>query len=85
MVEFTNKSSSFTFVLLAYYLLPDNSVWSCDPNSFFAHVLSLICLHQQADILLLCDDFNGCVGDMLDVVKGIDDIPPRKGIDFTKK
>ncbi len=85
VLELANKSSDFTIVLFACYLPPENSVWGRDPTSFYAHIISQIYLNQNADAIVLCGDFNSRIGNMSDIVEGVDDIPARRVLDKVKK
>ena len=85
LVEFVNKNSNYTFVLFACYLPPENSVWGRDPTSFFAHILSQVYLNQNADAMYMCGDFNARVGDLSDVIDGVDDVPKRLNVDQVKR
>ena len=83
-LQFTNKSNDFTLILFACYLPPDNSIWGRDLNAFCCHLLTQLYLHQHADNVILCGDFNSRIGDLKDYVEGIDDYNPRIVIDKTK-
>ena len=83
-IELENKHTGFTIVLFCCYLSPDNSVWGREPTSFFAHLITQIYIHNEADCITICGDLNGRVGSIPDIVEGIDDIPPRSSIDKIK-
>ena len=75
VLTLVNLSTDFTLVLFTCCLPPEHSVWGRDPISLFAHMISHLYLNHQADALFICGDFNGRVGNMSDVVEGIDDVP----------
>ena len=59
-------------MLYACYLPPDNSVWGHDPNTFYAHLLTELCMHNEAGAVILCGDFNGRIGNMADTGINVD-------------
>jgi exonuclease III len=83
-IEFVHKLNEFSFVIFACYLSPDNSVWGRDPTTYFAHLMSQLYFHSDADAIFICGDLNGRIGNSLDYVTDIDDISVRENIDNVK-
>ena len=50
---------------------------------FFTHLTNETYRHSDADSIFICGDLNARIGDKLDHISEIDDIPPRKNIDHT--
>ena len=85
-IELVDKITGFVADVYVCYLPPENSVWGIDSTNFFAHLLSELYLNNAADMFLFCGDFNGRIGDLSDIIDGIDnDVPPRKVLDNVKK
>ena len=80
-ISFTNKSSGYKFVFITAYLPPDNSIYGRDAASFFSHLTHLVYLCCDYDSVYLSGDLNARVGNKLDFVDGVDDIPKRVVID----
>ena len=59
-------------MLYACYLPPENSVWGNDPNTFYAHLRTELCMHNEADAVIFCGDFNGRIGNMADIGINVD-------------
>ena len=79
VVMFLDKQTDFSFIIFSCYLPPEGSVYA-DATSFFAHILTLLYLHQDVDLMFICGDFNGCIGKRTDV-SDVHDLPSRKVID----
>ena len=76
---------SCSMMLYACYLPPENSVWGHDPNTFYADLLTELCMHNETDAVISCGDFNGRIGNMADVDINVDvDIANRTSIDRIK-
>ena len=79
VVLFQDKQSDFSFIIFSCYLPPEGSVYA-NATNFFAHILTLLYLHQDTDLMFICGDFNGRIGKHTDV-SNIDDLPSREVID----
>ena len=73
--------TEFTFIIIACYLSPENSIWGRNSDQFFAHLVSEVYTYSYADSVYLCGDFNARIGNKSDHIDNIDDIPPRRNID----
>ena len=80
-IQFVDKLSKYTIILFSCYLPPDNSSYASNVNDYFAHLSSKVYLHCNADIFMLCGDFNARVGNMKDTILCDKGIPERKIID----
>ena len=78
--EFVDKYTEYCFRIYACYLPPEGSPWA-NPTEFYGHLVSELSRGSECDNILLCGDFNARVGDMQDVINGLDDISDRKVID----
>ena len=78
---FKDKISDFCFSVYCCYLPPENSPYGRDCTSFFTHLLSLIYLHNYVDCYFVLGDLNSRVGNKLDAISLIDDVPERECID----
>ena len=85
-IQLTDIITEFMLVLYTCYLPPANSTWGYDLDVFFAHLLSSLHLHCDADSVHFCGDFNGRVGKAVDIVSGLDeDIPSRIYLDDVER
>jgi hypothetical protein len=81
-LQFTNKMTDYTFVIISCYLPPENSVWGSDPTGFFIHVLGLLYSFTNADAVYIMGDLNARIGEKEDFIHEIDSgICARKALD----
>lgn len=83
-VKYRNKDTDFTFVLYSVYLPPENSPWGHDANLLFAHLLTKIHHHNEADAIVICGNFNTRIGKANDCNDCVDIIPHRSSTDNTQ-
>ena len=81
-LEFKHKVLQKTIVIFSCYLPPEGSPWA-DTTRFYGHLISQHYLNIYADILLFAGDFNARIGNKLDYIDLIDNIPKRNHIDNT--
>ena len=81
-INLRNKHTDYTIALIAAYLPPDNSIYGRDPTSFFAHLTHLMYMYSDVDAVYLAGDLNGRIGQRLDFIEEVDDVPPRTPIDL---
>jgi hypothetical protein len=82
-IVLNNKYTSFCLKACVCYLPPENSPRAVNAAAFFDNLLTGI-YEQQNDPLFICGDLNSRCGDILDFIAGIDEVPHRDVIDFTK-
>ena len=80
--EFKSKFSGCNFIIFCCYLPPTNSPWA-KPTTFFGYLLSQLYLHDKADLILICGDFNARIGKETDLAN-FDHIPNRVALDTCK-
>ena len=80
-VEFKDKYTDFSVVVITRYLSPGNSVWGRNASSFFVNLLSLVYTCSFADIIIICVDFKARIGCTLDFIPDIDNVNFRLVID----
>lgn len=73
--------SQFAIILIGCYLPPENSVWGRNSTDFFAHLITLLYQSMNSDLVMLCGDLNARIGDKLDSINVIDNVPLRKNVD----
>ena len=81
-VEFKSKFFESNFIVFCCYLPPVNSPWA-EPTNFFGHLLSQLYLHNNADLIIICGDFNARIGKEIDFAN-FDKIPNRVPLDTCK-
>ena len=68
--------------LIGCYLPPDNSIiWGRDAAALFSHLIALLYMASNDDLVLLCGDFNARLGNFDELIHGVDNIRERKVID----
>ncbi len=72
------------FSVCACYLPPEGSTRNSDPEEFFDTLLSQVFMYQQLGVFYICGDFNSRIGYVQDYIEGVDQIPEREVIDFTR-
>ena len=81
-LQMIDKVSQFTIIIFSCYLPPDNSPYATNVNDFFAHLTCQSYLYSNADVFLICGDFNARVGNLKDTICCDTEIPDRKIIDM---
>ena len=84
VLELQHKASEFKISLIGVYLPPENSIYGRNATAMFAHLISLVYSTIESDVTLICGDLNARIGDGLDYIESIDNVPPRTVIDKTK-
>lgn len=78
---FTHRYSDYGFAVLLMLFTPETSFWGRDASTFFAHLSSQMYLFSNLDAIYVVGDFNSRIGDKMDYVKEVDNIPMRIAID----
>ena len=84
VLELVHKCTSHVIVVGVCYMPPENSNYGRDSQAFYDHLLNVIYQTENADVFMLGGDFNARVGNILDFVLDIDDVPERMAIDMVK-
>ena len=82
-MKLVDKISKCTLIVYNCYLPPINSVYSSESVEFFNHLTQQLYLNADAEMIIICGDFNGRVGNVNDVIEGVDNIPLRRNLDDT--
>ena len=61
-IQVKDKLSNFTCVFFSNYLPPDGSTASQNSIEFFGHLLAELYTLNDADIIVLCGDYNARIG-----------------------
>ena len=56
--EVREQNSQYSFVFASVYLLPENSLYGRDANSFYSHLLNLFYLNTECDAFYIPGDLN---------------------------
>ncbi len=80
----TAKQSDYVFLVCVCYLPPDGSTRHSNPDEFYDTLLSQVFMYQQIGPFYICGDFNSRIGNMVDFIEGVDVVPQRNVIDFTR-
>ena len=80
-ISIKHKISEHESIFYSVYLPPENSTRGQDSTHFYGHLLSQVYLHEEADLLVICGDVNGRIGEKSDYISGIDNILPRVPLD----
>ena len=80
-VQFIDKASHYSFIVYNCYLPPVNSVYGQTSVDFFNHLTQQLYSNYEADLIVICGDFNARIGNQNDVIIDIDDLPLRCNID----
>ncbi len=82
-IKLCDKSTLFTCIIYNCYLAPYTSVYGNNSTDYLAHLITELYLHSEADIVYVCGDLNGRIGNLKDDISDIDILPPRINIDNT--
>ena len=83
-VSFKHKTSNECFNICVCYLPPHGSSRYVNVHDFYDKLLTNIYEYQHLGQFIICGDFNSRIGDMPDHIEGVDSIPSRNVVDFTK-
>ena len=84
-LSLSNKVTNYKLMLITAYLPPDNSIYGRDSSMFFSHLINLIYLTSDYDAVYVAGDLNGRIGNRLDFIEQLDDVPTRTAIDQSVK
>ena len=70
--------------LCVCYLPPVNSSRQVCPVEYFDKLLDCVYSYQTEGQIVLCGDFNSRIGSSPDYIEGVDSLPPRSVLDFSK-
>ena len=80
-VKFSDKVSDFTFIIYSCYFPPEGANRGRDVDDMFAHLVNQLYIYSDIEHIYLCGDFNARVGNKVDFIPDIDNLPPRRNID----
>ena len=66
------------------YLPPEGPFRYVNVDEFFDTLLTKIYQYQGMGQYYICGDFNSRLGDLVDYIEGVDEVPPRDILDFSK-
>ena len=75
---FQGEVSNFQFIIFCCYLPPEDSPWGHDSDSFYAHLLDQIYIHNYVDTYFIFGDPNGRIGNHSDFTRDVDHLPNRR-------
>ncbi len=68
--------------LCVYYLPPEGSTRNVDVDHFYETLLSEIYVYHNNGMFYICGNLNSRIGDSVDFIEGVDDLPEREIIDL---
>lgn len=80
-LKLVHISTGYYTVVVSNYLPPSNSDFGRDPESFYDRLLLLTYEFPDADMLLMCGDFNSRIGSLHDVLDENEYIVTRHSVD----
>ena len=82
-IKLTDKHTGFTISLFGLYIPPETSSFGQNADQVYEYMGSKVYKSCDDDIILVLGDLNGRIGEKLDYIQDIDNIPPRVCIDKT--
>ncbi len=82
VVKFVDNNTQ-DFIIFTCYLAPYDSPYRRNQSDFLGHLISQLYLHNYCSQIYICGYFNGRIGNLSDVVEGIDSLPNRNVLDKT--
>ena len=79
-----HKQTDYSYLLIGAYLPPAQSTWGRDAIGFYAHIMNLLYVYNECDMVILTGDLNSRIGSECDYIPEIDDINSRTVLDKTK-
>ena len=83
-MDFKHVSAGFRFNLCVCYLPPEGSSRYVNVDEFFDTLLTKVYQYQNMGQYYICGDFNSRLGDLVDYIEGVDDLPQKDILDFSK-
>ena len=83
-INFKHILNGTCFNLCVCYLPPEDSSRYVNVDEFFDTLLTKIYQYQGMGQYYICNDFNSRLGDLVDYNEGVDEVPPRDILDFSK-
>lgn len=83
-IELHHKLTKERLRLCVCYLPPGNSSRNINAEDYFNTLMYNIYEFQNDSLITVCGDFNARIGDNDDFIAGVDTLPERDIIDFTK-
>ena len=83
-INFKHILNGTCFNLCVCYLPPEGSSRYVNVDEFFDTLLTKIYQYQGMGQYYICGDFNSRLGDLVDYIEGVDEVPPRDILDFSK-
>ena len=80
-VKFVDKNTEQDFIIFTCYLAPYDSPYGRKESDFLGHLIVQLYLYNECSQVYICGDFNGRIGNLSDVVEGIDSLPSRNILD----
>ena len=83
-LQLASKHDDHKFSVCVCYLPPQGSSRATDPHEFYENLLTQVSIYQKDGPFYICGDFNSRLGENVDYIEGVDDIPPRVALDTRK-
>ncbi len=80
-IRLSDRHSDNFISLFCVYLPPESSLYGENVDEVFEYLVGKLYDCCEANLVLLAGDFNSRIGDKLDYIDGVDDVPPRSAID----
>ncbi len=78
-----HRFTGFSANLIGCYLPPEFSHWGRDSDNFFSHLITLLYMSTNEDLITICGDFNARISDKCDYIPEVDSIQSRTAIDHS--
>ena len=79
-VQLKDKITDFTINLVGTYIPPDNSSYAQNNDAIFEQLVGMMYELCEDDLTVITEDINGRVGNNIDFIEGIDELPNRVSI-----
>lgn len=81
-VQLRGTEVNFVFNLCVCYLPPEGSSRHVDAQEFYENLLGQVFAYNNNGGFYICGDLNSRIGDHLDFMEGVDELPNREVVDF---
>lgn len=78
------KVSDISMCICVCYLPPSGTSREVDSNAFFDTLMTQVYTYQKLGMFYICGDVNSRIADEADYIPGVDNIPERIVLDFTR-
>ena len=80
-IKLSARNGDMVICLCSCYLPPKDSSHRVEGDIFFSNLMDQVYSYQNEGIICICGDVNARIGELQDMIEGVDDVPLRDVLD----